>query len=69
VASYGLVPADLDRRLHEQEFDLSTRHLAQLLGRELEGRLPLGAASRLRGELCEAWGRESIERPLVVLPV
>ncbi len=64
---YGLIPADLDRRLHGQELDFSTRHLAKLLAGELEGRAPLGAASRLRGDLCEAWGGESIERALIAL--
>jgi len=67
VASRGVIPADLDRRLHEQELDLSTRFLAQHLSRELGGRPPLGAASHLRDELCEAWGRESIERALCAL--
>ncbi len=62
-----MVPADLDRRLHEQELDFSTRHLAGVLGRELEGRAPLGAASRLRGEVCEAWGQDRVERALVAL--
>jgi hypothetical protein len=64
---HGVVPADLDRRLHEQELDLPTRHLATVLARELEGRPPLGAASRLRGDLCEAWGSETVERALVAL--
>jgi hypothetical protein len=62
-----VIPAYLDRRLHDQELDFPTRHLAKVLARELEGRPPLLAASRLRGELCEAWGRESIERALVAL--
>jgi hypothetical protein len=66
-ARHGIIPADLDRRLHDQELDLPTRHLAKLLAHELDGRPPLGAASRLRGDLCEAWGRESIERALVAL--
>lgn len=43
-----LVSADLDRRLRDQELDLP-RHLAKVLARELDGRAPLGAASRLRG--------------------
>jgi hypothetical protein len=64
---HGVVPADLDRRLHEQELDLPTRHLAKVLARELDGRPPLGAASRLRGDLCEAWGSEAVERALVAL--
>jgi hypothetical protein len=63
----GVIPADLDRRLHDQELDLATRHLAKVLAHELEGRPPLLAASRLRGELCDAWGRDSIERALVAL--
>jgi len=63
----GVIPADLDRRLHDQELDFPTRHLAKVLAHELEGRPPLFAASRLRGELCEAWGRDSIERALVAL--
>jgi hypothetical protein len=63
---HGLV-ADLDRRLDDQELDLPTRHLAKLLARELDGRPPLGAASRLRGTLCEAWGGEQVERALVAL--
>jgi len=67
MASYGLIPADLDRRLHEQELDFSTRHLAKLLGGELEGRAPLGAASRLRGEVCEAWGQDRVQQALVAL--
>jgi len=64
---HGVVPADLDRRLHEQELDFSTRHLAKVLAGELEGRAPLGAASRLRGELCEAWGADRVQRALVAL--
>jgi len=62
-----VVPADLDRRLHEQELDFPTRHLAGVLAGELEGRAPLGAASRLRGEVCEAWGQDRVERALVAL--
>jgi hypothetical protein len=64
---HGVIPADLDRRLHEQELDLPTRHLAKVLARELDRRPPLGAASRLRGDLCEAWGSETVERALVAL--
>lgn len=64
---HGLVPPDLHRRLHEQQLDFPTLGLAKILGRELEGRPPLGAASRLRGDLCEAWGAESIESALIAL--
>jgi len=64
---HGVVPADLGRRLHEQELDFSTRHLAGVLAGELEGRSPLGAASRLRGEVCEAWGQDRVQRALVAL--
>ncbi|HUL46786.1 MAG TPA: hypothetical protein VLV25_06785, partial [Steroidobacteraceae bacterium] len=66
-ARHGLIPADLDRRLHDQQLDLPTRHLAKMLAHELDGRPPLGAASRLRGEVCEAWGQEQVERALVAL--
>ncbi len=65
--THGLIPADLDRRLHEQELDFSTRHLAKLLAGELEGRAPLQAASRLRGDLCEAWGQDRVDQALVAL--
>ena len=67
VPNYGLIPVDLDRLLHEQELDFSTRHLAKLLAGELEGRAPLQAASRLRGDLCEAWGHDRLQQALVAL--
>jgi hypothetical protein len=63
----GIVPVDIDRRLHEQELDLKTRHLAKVLARELEGRPPLLAAGRIRGEICEAWDAETIQQALVAL--
>jgi hypothetical protein len=67
MAGYGVIPVDLDRRLYDQELDFSTHHLAKVLARELEGRPALLAASRLRGDLCAAWGKEAIERALVAL--
>jgi hypothetical protein len=67
TARHGVIPADLDRRLHEQELDFSTLHLARMLARELDGRAPLLAAARVRVEVCDAWGRDSIERALVAL--
>ena len=67
TARHGLIPADLDRRLHEQELAFPTLHLARMLARELDGRAPLLAAARVRDEVCDAWGRDSIERALVAL--
>ena len=65
--AHGIMPADLDRRLHEQELDLPTCHLAKLFARELEGRRPLGAAPSLRHDLRDAWSPECVERALVAL--
>ena len=67
MGRYGVIPADLDRRLHAQELDLPTSHLAKLLGRELEGRAPLLAAAHIRGDVCQAWGSDAIERALIAL--
>jgi len=64
---HGVIPADLDRRLHEQELDFPTRHLAKMLACELDGRAPLLAVQHVRGDVCDAWGPESIERALVAL--
>lgn len=63
----GVVPRDLDRRLHEQQLDSKTRHLARVFAHELEGRSPRRAAGRLCAEFGSAWGEGCVQSALEAL--